>query len=271
MAPSSKCASGFVKGPCDESAKYKLPARKGDFYTTWSFFMCCISSVFALVYAVAQCVLGCSRSTGTRASLKVRAGVHAVLAYAVVPVALWGASNSLGVLATSQLFLGWNFTQGVVTDDAKSSAKKETDKKLGMALPFADAVFQDNFFAHIVPALAAFVVLLLLATGRNGPDVKWWIVFAASAACMVLFCLLYLGIPAVDEDGNRYSWWSKIQYVYNNPQPWMFAAQLVLTALALVIVPACLLNRETPWTAACRNRRSTARGPASSSVDTTDS
>jgi len=254
------CASGFVSGVCDPSAKYKLPARHGDFYTTWSFWMCVLALCFAFVYVVAQAALGCaSKPTQLRLS-SLHKVLHKVLAYGIAPVALWGAANSIGVLATSQQFLGWNFTQGIVTDDSAQQNQNvfrqyddgTQQKQLGMTLPFTDGVFKINFVEHICPGLAAFVVLLLLATGRNGPGVNRWYVVLASAICMVVFLALYLGIPAKDESGNEYFGWDKVKYVYNDPQPWMFVAQLVLTVLALVVVPTCVLNGENPWTTACK-------------------
>ena len=183
------CASGFVNGACDPSVKYKLPARKGDFYTIWSFFMCCIAVGLALVYVVAQGALGCkpASSSPSKAASKAANVMHSIIGYGVVPVILWGAANSLGVLATSQQFLGWNFTQGVVTGDAKQDNTEDDGTQLGMTLPFCDAVFQDNFILHIVPGLAAFAVLLLLATGRNGPNINRWFVMLAAFVCMVVF------------------------------------------------------------------------------------
>ena len=258
--------------------------------------MCGIALCFAVAYAASHCALGCRRgfsqeinrgsdATDTSSSgpgpSKLVQVIHSVLAYLVAPVALCGAANSLGVLATSQMFLGWNFTQGIVTNDTKQRYNKQTSEqkaehqaehqaeqhmeaprnddklKLGLSLPFADAVFQDNFIAHIAPALAAFVLLLLLATGRNGPNVNRWFVVVASFVCMLLFLILYMCVPAEDEKGKKYVWFAKINYVYNNPQPWMFAAQLVLTTLALVIVPSCLLSRKVPWVTACHRLRAT--------------
>ena len=254
------CASGFVNGACHASAKYKLPARKGDFYTMWSFFMCWIAVGLALVYVVAQGALGCkpapssssSSSSSSSPSPSNAANVmHSIIGYGVVPVILWGAANSLGVLATSQQFLAWNFTQGVKTDGSKQDNTEDDGAQLGMTLPFCDAVFRDNFIVHIVPGLAAFVVLLLLATGRNGPNINRWFVMLAGFVCMVVFVALYLCTPAVDENGKQYFGWAKIQYVYNDPKPWMFAAQLALSALTIVVVPSCLLNRENPWATAC--------------------
>jgi len=236
-----------------------MPARHEDFYTTWSFFMCCIAAVLAVVYVIAQGALGC-RPASSRPS-KVVDVLQGIVGYGVVPVALWGAANSLGVLATSQQFLGWNFTQSIqfpgkrAEDGAQLGKGKPAGAQLGMSLPFADAVFKDNFVVHIVPGLAAFVVLLLLATGRNGPKVNRWFVMLAGFVCMLLFLALYLATPAVDENGKKYFGWDKVKYVYNDPQPWMFVTQLVLSALTLVIVPSCLLNRENPWATACKSSR----------------
>lgn len=272
-ADSTSCPSGFVKGECDASAKYKLPAHSTDFFTTWSFWLCCIAVVAAMLYAIGQCVVGVLECKAAKAGAgkptsKAMKNLHIVLAYVLAPLALCGASNSIGVLATSQQFLGWNFTQGiVVTDDPAATNTSLSQQKpmqvpmqqqtntsssqLGMSLPFADAVFRDNFVVHIAPALAAFVVLLLLATGRNGPAIPQWHVMVVAIACMLVFLVIYLCVPASDENGKQYFGWDKIKYVYNDPQPWMFAAQLVFVALALVMVPCCLLSRENPWTVAC--------------------
>ena len=285
-ADSTSCPSGFVKGKCDASAKYKLPAHSRDFFTTWSFWLCCIAVVAAMLYAIGQCVVGVLECKAAKAGAgkptsKAIKYLHIILTYMLAPLALCGASNSIGVLATSQQFLGWNFTQGiVVTDDAaatntslsqqmpmqmpiqmpmqvpmqQQTMQQQTStssSQLGMSLPFADAVFRDNFVVHIAPALAAFVVLLLLATGRNGPAIPQWRVMVVAIACMLVFLVLYLCVPASDENGKQYFGWDKIKYVYNDPQPWMFAAQLVFVALALVMVPCCLLSRKNPWTVAC--------------------
>ena len=225
VAPAG-CPLGIIEGRCDTAGSYKMPASTSDFYTTWSFYMVCISLGLACVYVVANEI--------NKAHGKVE-WLGVVLSSIVAPLAVWGAANSIGVLATSQQLLGWNFTQSIDTGHVK--AGKET----GITLTFADYIFRDNFWAHIVPGLAAIVILLLVCCSRSASNVKPWHGIVAGLIAMVVFVGAYMctpcAPPVTTEDGKPLFAIGKINYVYNDPQAWMFISQAVLTVLVLVLVP----------------------------------
>lgn len=244
------CASRLLSGTCvtDPQAKYMLPSSTSAFYTTWSFYMCLIAAGLTVFYLIVYGIYGSSSSQFAgllNSEDPNRSGwikfLQFFVPYVMVPLIIWGAVNSLGVLATSQQFLAFNFMQSVDFPDVDAEGQIK-----GMSLKFADYIFIDNFFVHIVPALIAIVILLLLCTGKFGPRVNRWGVVGACFIAMALFLLIYFVVP-LKEDGKNYFFLDKVAKVYNNPKWYLFAVQLVIVVLALFLIPLYMLGDSSPF------------------------
>jgi len=250
----SACTKGLIHGKCitdtDPKAGYQLPPSEADFYTTWSFYMCLIAAGLTVFYLILYGIYGSSTSQFAgllNSEDPNRSGwikfLQFFVPYVMVPLIIWGSVNSLGVLATSQQFLGFNFLQSITLN--KGDVPK--GEIAGMSLKFADYIFVDNFIVHIVPALIAIVVLLLLCSGKFGPRVNRWGVVGACFIAMALFLTLYFVIPAKDPKGKNHFFLDKVSYVYNHPKWYLFAIQLVIVVLALFFIPLFMLGDSSPF------------------------
>jgi hypothetical protein len=238
-ATAGLCPKGIVSGPCVTAGHYKITGHESDFYTTWSLYMCLIAAGLTVLYLVIYGVYGApsSPARGLLNSLAPgRSGwvkfMQIFTPYILVPIIVFAALNSIGVLATSQQFLGWNFMQSIAVPAPKAPNLN------GIELTFADYIFKDNFFVHIMPALLAVVILFLLSIGKFGPRVNAWGVVGGVFAALVSFVGLYLLVPA----SNKSMGLKKVNFVYNNPAWYLFATQLGLVTLGSFVVPLFMLS-----------------------------
>jgi hypothetical protein len=242
------CPNGIIIGTCDTKSKYLISPNHGDFYTTWSFYMCMIAACLTVFYLLIYGVYGDAHSAakGFLSSTDPnRSGwvkfMQFFTPYVLTPIIIWGAVNSLGVLATSQQMLGWNFTQSLQNAPADNGAKYG-----GLHLSFVDYIFVNNFWAHVFPALVAVVILVLLSLGKYGPNVKPWGVMVGCFVCFAIFLGVYLLVPAKNSEGTNVFGGAKVNAVYNNPPGWMFATQICMVVLMLVLVPMFMLSSTSP-------------------------
>ena len=231
------CPTGMVKGgTCAGHVYYKTPAVGiSAFYTTWSFILCIAACGFALVYLAG--------SVARKVSKGYTPFAEVTLDYILLPLIILAAANSVGVLLCSQLILKTNIKNSF-------HVPKGTDiNQDAVTIKFLNNMLGLNFDEHILPALLAVGLVVLIICVPKAPASKKYITFAVSLLTWLVFLIAYFCVPvqakykkpestkSAKRDGKNLFFVDKINFVYNNP-PWYVFVLHVITAITII----CLLS-----------------------------
>lgn len=237
--PTSSCKNGIIQSSnCAKNIVYPVPsAGAASFYTTWSFMYIMICIGLAAIYAILN-------GLGRLKSLPKLGKATTNVTFQVVMISLiaMGAINSIGVFSTSQLLLAKNFK-------LVNTKGGPVPKNLAISTEFFHNAMEVNFDAHLVPAIIAILIIMLLGacktkqTNYKGKTIsgRTWKanlgLFGGIMLAQILLVFLWMAIPVKDEEtGKMYQWVEKIKYVYASPPGWFFGVQaglIVVLALAM--------------------------------------
>lgn len=223
------CPDGiFYQGKCDKDGylEFAAPKTEATYYTTWSFVLIVVSLLLAIVICIWSRAHKKHAITGWRSNL---------FKYVLCPLAILGASNSIGVFVVSQLILG-NFFQSDVH-------VSKDNKDPSISLSFMQDVNFWNNIVHLLPVVISFIILFLLSastwptstkTHKVPPRIRTFLIALSIA---IVFILVYLSVPYIDDNGDKHYFLDKLRYVYGaNTSAWIYPIGMV------VVIAACFMT-----------------------------
>jgi hypothetical protein len=259
------CRHGLMyNGDCQHKLEYKFMESRGVYFTSWSGVMVLIA--FVLTMAV---YLPCHLAENG----KFMHGPYGWLVdYVLTPFIAAAVVIGLGVMFTSQAIMAYQLRNTIgyqmqpnaendnyLDSDQATVSVSDSDHQAGSAavdprlvslqLPYLEYLLKDNFLLHVIPGLAAVIMLIALAVGAFHSALRKNVGILTVILCIVL-ALVYCCVPVCDEEtGESYVGWQKMKYVYSDPSVWIIVAHAVFTVFAAFAIPYFVVGSARNFTA----------------------